>query len=130
MSAKRKPKTKGELVKDYFTKWLTPLGLLWWSVKVSYYDDPNEVLQIFGDPGENRAVFAHTTVDWKYSIAWIQVNLLAVNITPEEDLEEAVVHELVHILVNEMREGEMHHEERVVTGLQKAFIWVSQEKWG
>jgi len=44
-----------------------------------------------------------------------------------DEIERAVVHELCHILVNEMREDEIHHEERVVTGLQKAFMWVAGE---
>jgi predicted metallopeptidase len=36
-------------------------------------------------------------------------------------------HELCHILVNEMREGDISHEERVVTGLTKAFLWTAAD---
>ena len=43
--------------------------------------------------------------------------------TPQQ-IERIAVHELCHILVNEMRESEMCHEERVVTMLTKAFLWV------
>ena len=41
-----------------------------------------------------------------------------------EELERTVVHELVHALVNELREGGIDHEERVVTTLTKAVLWV------
>jgi hypothetical protein len=45
----------------------------------------------------------------------------------DEDLERCVVHELVHVFLNEAREnGEdwLDHEERVASTLAQAFIWL------
>jgi predicted SprT family Zn-dependent metalloprotease len=69
---------------------------------------------------------ANCTAHWMYLTARIQVNLLALEYIDNDDLEDVAVHELCHILVNEMREGELHHEERVVTWLTKAFFWVEE----
>src|SRR3990167_8555790 len=118
---------KEKLVKSYFKKWMRSLGLLWWSITIHYYDDPDSILEIFKSQDEGRVIFARTMVDWKYAQATIQVNLLAMKTMDGDEIERAVVHELCHILVNEMREDEIHHEERVVTGLQKAFMWVAGE---
>lgn len=126
MSAK--PPKKIDFIRAAIKKWLKPLGLLWWHINIHFYDDPNEVLRIFGDRGENRACFAITTVDWQYGTATIEFNLLAAEGMQPDHIEEAVVHELCHILVNEMREGEIHHEERVVTSLQRAFFWVLEDR--
>ena len=41
------------------------------------------------------------------------------------DINYMVVHELLHVLVNEMREEGIDHEERVVTHLAKAALGIS-----
>lgn len=103
--------------------WLKPLGLLWWYIEVVYYDDPAEVLQRFGNDS-GKIVAARTYAEWQYATAKIEFNLLAICEMNSDEIEHIVVHELFHILVNEMREGEMHHEERVVTTLTKAAFWL------
>jgi hypothetical protein len=120
-----------DLIRAAFEKWVTRLGLGWWRVDVVYYDDPTEIVSRFReDGGGQRIIAAHVTADWRYAEACISVNLPAWVEMSEDQIERAVVHELMHVLVNEMREGEMHHEERVVTQLTKAVFWVAAAESG
>jgi hypothetical protein len=112
-----------DMIKAAFKKWLKPLGLLWWDVKINLRDDPEEISQHFRDPGDDEVVAAVTYVKWQYASASIDVNVPAFAGLDQNKIERIVVHECCHILVNEMREGEIHHEERVVTQLTKAFFW-------
>lgn len=105
---------------------MKPLGLLWWHIDISYIDDAKELARLEYLVGD-KIVLGRTYVDWRYGTATIYFNLPGFVGLDDEEVELAVLHELVHILVNEMREGERHHEERVVTGLTKAFLWVREE---
>lgn len=116
-------KTK-KMVRLAADKWLKPLGLLWWDVTINLYDDPGDIVRVFRDAGSSMTVVANTEVNWIYGAATINVNIPALRGLTQRQIEEVFVHECVHILVNEMREGEAHHEERVVTGLTKALLWV------
>lgn len=114
-----------DTLKALFGQWIDRLGLAWWDITIRYYDAPGEIVERFGDQNGESLIAARTMVLWQYGTATIDVNLTAFeDLTPVE-IERTVVHELCHILVNEMREGELHHEERVVTGLTKAFLWAT-----
>lgn len=119
--------TKLELIKAAFAKWIPRLGLAWWDIEIVYYDDPNEIIQRFRIIETGEMVPANVTAQWMYADAKININLPAFELIDPGVIERVVVHELCHLLVNEMREGEIHHEERVVTQLTKAFFWV--EGW-
>jgi hypothetical protein len=112
-----------DLIQAAFDKWLKRLGLLWWEIDINFYDDPGEIVKHFRDPGEDYTVAAVTYVKWIYASASIDVNLPAFTGLDQDKIERIVVHECCHVLVNEMRECELHHEERVVTQLTKAFFW-------
>jgi hypothetical protein len=113
-----------DLIRKYLELWTQRLGLRWWEIDVLYMDDPATILKTFSNPGNgDELTLARVDVRWEYSQATIAVNLPAWDGLEEWKIERAVVHELCHILVNEMREGEIHHEERVVTGLTKALLW-------
>ena len=114
------------LIKEYSSRWSHRLGLGWWWIDLVFYDDPDTILDHFGNDGD-KTVLAQTFVEWKYGTAKILFNAPAWKKLDKEAIERAVLHELCHILVNEMREGELHHEERVVTGLQKAFMWTEAD---
>lgn len=107
-------------IKGYLIKWIEPLGLRWWDIETVYHYEPEA--DYFKEDGSR--LLAKTTVQWEYAQAIINFNLTAWRGLSEREIERNVIHELVHILVNEMREGELHHEERVVTGLTRAFLWV------
>jgi hypothetical protein len=113
-------------VKQMFVKWTKFLGLRWWDITVAYYSDPEEIVNRFTRPDRDVRVVAVTWTDWKYGQAKIDINIPVIVSLSDRDIESAVVHELVHVLVNEMRECEIHHEERVVTQLTKAILWVEQ----
>lgn len=104
-----------------FDEWLTKLGLMWWSVEISYYDKRKQFRK---DNGGIAA--ARVWADWRYMSANISVCVPVVATMDDDDLERAIVHELCHALVNEMRESDpdIKHEERVVTTLTSAFMWV------
>jgi hypothetical protein len=111
-----------DLLKAAFAKWIPALGLAWWDIDICYYDDPASILQNFRRD-DDRLVLATCDANWIYGTATICINLPAFADRTPEQIERTVVHELCHILVNEMREGELHHEERVVTTLTKAIFW-------
>lgn len=115
--------TQHELIKAAFAKWIPRLGLAWWDLEIVYYDDPGEIVQRFRQADNGGVVPAFVDSNWMYADAKISINLPAFDELDAGKIERIAVHELCHILVNEMREDEMHHEERVVTGLTKAFLW-------
>ena len=121
-----KPSTARKKIRKYIDKWQTSLGLGWWKVDVYYHVDKKHIKKVLGS---NR-VRAQVNSDWRYSEATIHFNIPAFIYLEDHEIETVVLHELVHILVCEMREGKMHHEERVVTGLTKAFQWVREENNG
>jgi predicted SprT family Zn-dependent metalloprotease len=75
-------------------------------------------------PGrKNETIIGRTYADWKYRTAHIYINLPALKRKTSYQIEEIIVHELMHVLVNEMREGNIKHEERVVTSLTESIFW-------
>ncbi len=114
--------SKKKLIRRYIKRWRTILGLYQWKIKTFYHKDPEDILKNF-DTGKRSMSSAMVNADWKYRSANIHFNMLNVNELPPAEIEETVVHELVHVLVNEMREDGIHHEERVVTDLTAAFLW-------
>lgn len=112
-----------EVIGAVFGKWVKRLGLLWWDLELTYYTDPAEILREF-TVTDDEMTQAKVYADWRYATAKILVNLPAFEGMTERKIERVIVHELCHVLVNEMREDDIHHEERVVTGLTKAFLWV------
>jgi hypothetical protein len=125
-SEHRMNKDKVKLFSKYFKKWTNLTGLLWWKITVIYYGDPAEIVEHFTS-GNDTIVAARTTADWRYMTAKIIVNVNALTDMDEEEIESLAVHELCHILVNEMRENDLHHEERVVSCLAHAFIWTAEK---
>jgi hypothetical protein len=106
---------------------LTPLGLRWWEINVVWMDEVQEILDTFGAASDGRIVASKVDVNWMYGVAHVYINVPAFKGLKKWKVERIVVHELVHILVNEMREDGLEHEERVVTGLTKAFIWTMRK---
>lgn len=76
-------------------------------------------------PDENTTVNAECSADWRYLRATVRFNIPACSELNDEKLEGIVVHELLHCVVNEMREKEIKHEERVVSSLQRAMCWLA-----
>lgn len=120
-------------VKRLTDYWVETLGLtrLLWRINIRYHQS--------GDTMDARkdedayCTLARTTVQWQYMDAHIDWNLPQLIDRDDDTVEYSVVHELCHILVREMRcDGGpsehradiLNHEERVVTHMARAFIWV------
>lgn len=117
--------------------WLKQLGLNYWLVNLEYFDDTGDFANAAGSTHSHprfgvERIVARTFVSWEYMEATIQFCLLECANFNDDELETMFVHECCHILVNEMRyvtdceceNFNVRHEERVVTQLAKAFIWV------
>lgn len=106
----------------FIEKWRTQLGMRWWQITFNYHDEP-----CVGDG--DRPPAARTTVDWDYNRAIIDFYVPEFVKDSDERVEQIVIHEFCHVLVNEMRQWRgasdaLSHEERVVTNLAQAFLWV------
>ncbi len=109
-------------------KWVKPLGLGWWRIVIDY------VRQGWPRTEEQEATSSYPIMEcavrWEYLQAMIKVNVPELVDMDDDRLEECFVHELCHIFVNELREvspdhdGWIKHEERVVTHLAHAFLWL------
>lgn len=110
-------------IQVYFDKWITWLGLRWWDLEIHYYDKRKTFRKGTDARSHQTAMTIHAR--WEYGMASIAVNVPVLADLSDRELEEAVVHELTHALINEMREDDpdRKHEERVVTTLTNAFMW-------
>ena len=112
------------LIEKYFSLWTESMGLRWWNINLIYYREPDDILRLFKSNNDvSKLVPAWVEAYWQYGVANIHINLPDFVGMTEGYIEETIVHELCHVLINEMREDELHHEERVATTLQKAFMW-------
>jgi len=105
-------------IKEIFERWTYLLGLRWWDISLTF---SKEKSYFYKDDGSR--ILAKTWSDWRYMKATILINYREIKLLDPEEIEKIIIHELCHVLVNEMREGDISHEERVVTTLTKAFLW-------
>jgi hypothetical protein len=115
-------------------RWIPLLGLAEWEVKLDG-DATGEMAAFYGESaGDTVIALMDCDCSWEYMRVTIRVNMIAAQETEDTELEEALVHELCHALVCELRPFELdsashphlRHEERVVTMLAKAFVRVRQ----
>lgn len=112
------PKQVEAKVEKLFKKWRPLLGLSAWDIRRLYFDGP--YLQPDGDVSTGS--YACCSVSWPYMQATMHFGVDAMGDLDDRDLEVVVVHELAHILVNEMREDGIDHEERVTTTVAWALV--------
>lgn len=105
-----------------FEEWATRLGLMWWHLECVFMEDTPADFVV--DDGHQVAVTVEAK--WEYMEALFTINTPVVAEMSDESLERLVVHELCHVLVNEMRCKSSKHEERVCSTLTKAFMWVKE----
>jgi hypothetical protein len=113
-------------VRAAIARWDQPLGLRWWKMRYEYareHDNP-------GCDEVSRRV-ARCWTSWQYLEATIRFYLPALVDLDDAEVEQTVVHEMCHVLLNEMRElrhdaeNWLQHEERTATVLAKAFLWTA-----
>lgn len=113
-----------KILSSALTKWIHHTGLGWWDVKIIYHKGKDA--HKYFKSGKNETIMARIFSDWRYGELVIHFNIQKLKGKNKEEIDRIVVHELCHALVNEMREDGIDHEERVVTGLTKAFLWVDK----
>lgn len=103
-------------VKTLFEKWVKRLGLGWWTMTCTYS------LESPVRDDDRRRKLAECNALWQYLDATITFYLPVTVILTDDELETAVIHELIHVLVNELQQvdEDRQHEERVVTTLTMA----------
>jgi len=103
-------------------KWVGDLWLGQWQIDTSWRWNGID------SHDDRTIVYAECDADWRYMRATIRFNVPACSTLSDRLLEEKVVHELLHCVVNEMRETEIKHEERVVSHLQRIACYLACRK--
>ena len=103
-----------------FDWWEPVLGLRFWRVERFYHREPSD---IFESGEANSGTAAVIWAKWQYIEARIDINTPLLPEFDDDRLEDVIVHELCHALVNELKEPDPDgkHEERVVSHLSAAF---------
>lgn len=111
--------------------WNRLLGLDQWSFTHTLY--AGKLPKEFG-AGPNETTRAITRPQYEYLRARVHWNKAAIDAIDDEELEEIYVHEMMHVLVHEMRDFQrdngkacdIKREERVVSQLTGAFLRVAK----
>lgn len=118
-------RTKKRLTK-LVAKWKRRLRLEQWAIRTIFCRH-----SLAKSAGVSKSAVANCVADWRYLEAAVSFDMPSLAEMNREDLEQVVLHELVHVLVSEMREwqadntsteGAMDHEERVVTHITNV-LW-------
>ena len=112
-------------VQKYIDKWLKPMGLGYWDLSFKWFRGPF----IDGNGVYNKNRLACVAVDWRYLHGSISFDLIAVAECTDEFLERAVVHELVHVITQELQVNDSSWQaqwEWVTEMLAKAFMWTNE----
>lgn len=115
-------------------RWFETLGLAAWKINTEFIRGD---FTMDGQPAPDTMATASTQS--KYMLSTISWNMPLVADHPDRELERIFLHEVMHIMVNEMRparqqnevndalsEGDAWHEERVCTMLGNAFLWTRE----
>ena len=105
------------------------MGLGWWHIEFGW--NRRRANTDIDDDASSHKTAMSCTASWQYSMARIEVYLETVADEDDDRLEWMVVHEFMHIFLNQMRAGadqdiQRPHEERVASDLASAFIWLRQ----
>jgi predicted SprT family Zn-dependent metalloprotease len=77
---------------------------------------------------EGYSTSATCDSSWQYFTATIDFSYIQLKDMEEKEIEKIIIHELLHIVVNEMREDGIEHEERVVSHLQMIVSYLSRKE--
>lgn len=108
-------------VLERFTRWKDDMGLAGWHLDIAWYREcANTDAQGSGDTA------MEVSSQWQYRQALFSVYLPKVALEDDDRLDWMVCHEILHVLVAEMRGDRKvnKHEERVCSQLAQSFIWV------
>jgi len=115
---KRKDERTKKLTIKYLAWWSKWLGMNWYYGKLRF----DEGWKYFNKKKDfNVGMRCH--VDWRYMTYTIDVNLPVMRGMNKCEIERFVVHELMHVVLDELN-ADKDHEERVVTMLENGVLWV------
>ena len=124
----KKEKEYKESIINLVTKWKDLLGLYNWVIDIMWDDDVDAGTHLHSLGWQ--ALF-EMVASWPYMLASLHVNCKYLCELDDERLEELIIHELMHLILAELREAksnDLHlHEERVVTMLSRAFNRLNKE---
>jgi hypothetical protein len=114
-------------IQGLFEKWRWVLGLNTWDIQWNYF----RTFEPGTDPEASFTYIMKAEMDWRYRNGMISVYTPALEDSTDSELERKVVHELLHFMVNELRDrgkenDALDHEERVVTDLAFAITQVKK----
>jgi len=107
-------------IKKYIKKWLKPMGLGWYKVDIFYNRMPDKDI---------NDASATTECMWQYRKANVNFYTCVTVGLSDEELENIVIHEFVHILLNPLyQENERMslQNEYATETIARAFEWVRQ----
>lgn len=115
-------------VQRLIAKWTADLGLNTWQIRYEWSRESLRPIEGGLSTSDKFGPVMICEAHWPYLLATIEVCLPEVMDVDDWHLEQYLVHEYAHILLNEMHawhheEGQWH-EERVATYLARAFMWV------
>lgn len=121
----RSEKQAERLLKRLLTKWSKLLGL-WhdWEISIDIAKDED-----MNNDGwaAGFTTAAECSTHWEYQQAKIRFSGPWLRRVSEKEIEETVVHEYQHVLLNELRrQAKMTSEERTATMLTRAFLRVAK----
>jgi predicted SprT family Zn-dependent metalloprotease len=79
------------------------------------------------DDGGSYRTCAECDTSWKYFTATIDFNYVQLKDMEEKEIEKIIIHELLHVVLNEMREEGVEHEERVTSHLQMVISYLDKK---
>jgi len=94
------------VIRKFILKWKTALFLGMWKIDWSIKD------WLISETKDFQCI-ARCETDWRYFEATLSFNFL--------------IHELLHVVLNEMREDGVEHEERVASHLTMVMNWLNGE---
>lgn len=111
-------KAQRERVTKLFDKWYAILGMSWWRIDREWSREREE---------DSANTVGLTSCNWEYRTGNITFFLPACADLDDSTLEEAVVHEFVHILgmpIHDMRDDQARQiTEHTVTTIARGIIW-------
>ena len=116
--------TKKALFDEALKHWISVTWLGWWKIDVVYLST-FDMLQ--GDSDNTIDTVATCETNWKYMEATITVHEEKLERVKDSEIADLVLHELMHVVLNEMREDGIDHEERVATFLARSMHAVEQK---
>jgi hypothetical protein len=107
------------VLKKYLKKWKNNLYLGMWQI------DFNIREYLKNEQGEFETA-ATCDANWQYFYASLNFSYAKMRELADIEIEKIVLHEMLHVVVNEMREDGIDHEERVVSHLTMICEWMDK----